>query len=138
MFVNLTTQEIIDANQSCKVLLAKPFLAKTAFKIASLSKKLSIIEQTFNEIKTDTIKKYGQKDEKGNIITETLEDGQIYIPIVPEFQKKCSDEILEALQQRFDINYSPLAIEDLEDKELTPETLMNLYHFIINEEEEGY
>ena len=135
MYVNLTTQEIINANQSCKLLLSKPFLAKTAFKIASLSKKLAIIEQTFNEIKTETIKKYGQKDENGNIITETLEDGQIYIPIAPEFQKKCSDEILETLQQRFDICYTPLEIEEFKNEELTPEVLMNLYYFILNEEE---
>ena len=135
MFVNLTTQEIIESNQVCNLLITKTFPAKTAFKLACLSKKLMAIEQIFNEIKTNTIKKYGQKDENGNIITQTLENGQVYIPIAPEYQQKCSDEILEALNQRFDIIFTPIAIEELDGELLVAEDLIAFYPFILKEED---
>lgn len=135
MTIKLKAQELILANQTCKSLLKKSFSAKTLFKLIHLSKQLNNIEQIFNETQNATINKYAKRDEKGEIITETLNDNQIYIPILPEFQEQCNKEITEALAQNFDINYSPIKIEELEEEKITGEELMALYPFISNEED---
>lgn len=135
MTIKLKAEELISANQACKTLLKKNLSAKTMFKLIHLSKQLNNIEQNFNETRNATINKYAKKDENGEIITEILNEDQIYIPILPEFQQQCSEEIIEALSQNFDISYSPIKIEELEEEKITGDEMMSLYPFISNEED---
>lgn len=135
MILNLKTQEIIEAKKACEVLLEKTFPAKTAFKIVDLVRKLTSIEELFNDMKVETIKKYAKKDEENKIITETLENGQVYIPIAEEFQDKCAKEISDMLEQRQDLFFTPLEIEDLENENIVVKDLLPLYHFILKNED---
>lgn len=135
MVVNLTIQEILEAKAACEALMTKTFSAKTAFKIVGLIKKLESIENLFNEMKLETIKKYAKKDEDGNVVTETLENGQTYVPVLTEFQEQCMKEISDMLVQRYDIFYTQISIKELEEKNITIKELLPLYHFILESED---
>ena len=123
-------QNALDAKASCELLLKKALPAKTIFKLISLDKALTSIEQDFLEAKYRTILKYGKKNESGEVITEQLENGQTYVPIELEFQSICTKEITEALLQEVDCPNIIINIDELGNEILIGKDLIGLYPFL--------
>ena len=78
------------------------------------------------------IKKYGEKDDKGELIT--TEDGNCKIP--DESIQEFSTELNDILDATIDINANKMTMEQLEDLDFTPKDMAMLEPFIENEEKE--
>lgn len=132
MSMKIKIQEALEAKKSCEKLLKNSFRAKIAFKLLQLQKALSVIEQDFNQAKDETIKKYATKDEDGNPITETLEDGKTFVSVLPEYRIKCTKEIAEILTQEVEIAEIYFNIEDFGESLIVGEELSGLLPFILD------
>lgn len=130
MSMKIKIQEALEAKKSCEKLLKNSFRAKIAFKLLQLQKALSVIEQDFNQAKDETIKKYATKDEDGNPITETLEDGKTFVSVLPEYRIECTKEIAEILTQEVEIAEIYFNIEDFGESLIVGEELSGLLPFI--------
>lgn len=128
--MQITIEEALNAYGACNNLLKRTFPAKVSFKLARLMKELSLVEQTFNEIKNLTIKKYATRDENGEIITETLEDGKTFIPLPLSSREACAQEINDALLEKTEISEIYFNIEDFGTEMLLVEDLAGLLPFI--------
>lgn len=131
MSMKIKIQEALEAKKSCENLLKKSFRAKIAFKLLQLQKALSVIEQDFNQAKDETIKKYANKDEDGNPITETLENGKTFVSVLPEYRIECTKEIAEILTQEVEIAEIYFNIEDFGESLIIGEELSGLLPFIL-------
>ena len=130
MSIKIKIQDGLEAKQSCEKLLKKTFKAKTSFKLLQLQKELLSVEENFNQIKEETIKKYATKDDNGEPITETLEDGRSFISVDPEKRLACTAEIAEALTQEIEIKEINFNLEDFGDETITGEDLLGIFPFI--------
>ena len=130
MSIKIKIQDGLEAKQSCEKLLKKTFKAKTSFKLLQLQKELLSVEENFNQIKEETIKKYATKDDDGNPVTETLEDGRSFISVDPEKRLACTAEIAEALTQEIEIKEIKFNLEDFGDEAITGEDLLGIFPFI--------
>lgn len=128
--MQITIEEALNAYVACNNLLKRTFPAKVSFKLARLIKELSLVEQTFNEIKNLTVKKYATRDENGEIITETLEDGKTFIPLPLSSREACAQEISDALLEKTEISEIYFNIEDFGTEMLLVEDLAGLLPFI--------
>lgn len=133
MSIKIKIQDGLEAKQSCENLLKKPLKAKTSFKLLQLKKELETVEENFNQIKEETVRKYSIKDDNGNPITETLEDGRSLISVEPKKRLECTAEIMEALSQEIEIKEIKFNIEEFGDEAITGEELTGIFIFI-NEE----
>ena len=130
MSIKIKIQDGLEAKQSCEKLLKKTFKAKTSFKLLQLQKELLSVEENFNQIKEETIKKYATKDDNGEPITETLEDGRSFISVDPEKRLACTAEIAEALTQEIEIKEINFNLEVFGDETITGEDLLGIFPFI--------
>lgn len=131
--MKIQIQEALNAKQTCDKLLKKSFKAKTSFKLLQLQKELVSVEENFNQIKEETIRKYAIKDDDGNPVTETLEDGRSFISVDPEKRIICTTEITEALIQEIEIKEIKFNLDDFGDEAIAGEDLVGIFSFI-NEE----
>jgi len=72
------------------------------------------------------IKKYGEKDEAGELVTD--DSGNCKIP--NESLAMFSSELNELIDTEIEINANKIAIDSLDDKEFTPAEMSQLEVFI--------
>jgi len=88
--------------------------------------------QEFNETRMALIKKYGEKDENGELIT----DDKGNCKIITENVEKFSAELNELVAAEIEINANKIKMDDLENVDFTPSEMVALEPFIeINDEE---
>lgn len=130
MSIKIKIQEGLEAKKSCENLLKKNFKAKTSFKLLQLQKELILLEENFNQIKEETIKKYAIVDEENNPITEILEDGRSFICVDPEKRLECTLELTEALAQEIEVKEIKFNLEEFGDELISGEELSGIFPFI--------
>ena len=130
MSIKIKIQEGLEAKKSCENLLKKNFKAKTSFKLLQLQKELILLEENFNQIKEETIKKYAIVDEENNPITEILEDGRSFICVDPEKRLECTLELTEALTQEVEIKEINFNLEEFGDELISGEEMFGIFPFI--------
>lgn len=116
--INQQTQEVL-----VKGLLAEKIKMSTKYWLNELAKKITIEKETIEKIREDLIKKYGDKDEKGNIsipthinIVKNENDEPVSGDINPklvEFQ----NEFYELLQEEKEIEYKSFTLDEFENVE---------------------
>lgn len=104
----------------------RDYKAKTAYRISKISKKIFKEFEIFNEERMKLIKKYGLKDDDGELITK---DGHYQF----EDKEAFDGEIKELLDTEIQVNIEPLSIEEFGDSELTPSELLGLGKLIKEE-----
>jgi len=83
----------------------------------------------FNEVRMNLIKKYGEKDDKGELVTNDEGNCKILADGLEAFTK----ELNELTQMEVEINANKFSIDDLENLNFTPTEMVMLEPFIEEE-----
>lgn len=128
--IKVTIADLLNSTETLQKLSQKDFKAKLAWSIARLLKSAEAEIQSFNETRMNLIKKYGEKDENGELITD--DNGNCKIPNanMVEF----NEELKDMLDAEVEINANKLSIDLLEDIEFTPSDMAVLEPFVDMEE----
>lgn len=127
--INVAIVDLVNSVDTLQKLSQAEFKAKLAWQIARLLKAAQTEIQSYNETRMNLIRKYGTKNENGELITDERGNCQI----VPESANDFSNELNELLRTKVEINASPINIKLLEDLDFTPSEMALLEPFIEEE-----
>lgn len=128
--IEIKLEQLINSSEGLKGLSQKSLKARSAYAIAKILKAADAEMTNFNETRMDLIKKYGEKDENGELKTD--ENGNVHIP--DEVLNTFSIELQELLGTKVEINANKIRMSDLENVEFTPSEMAQLDEFIDFEE----
>ena len=128
--IKIKINDILNSVEVLQKLSETKLKAKLAWQVGRLLKATDVEIQQFNDARMNLIKKYGEKDENGELITD--EGGNCRI--VPEHSKDFSNELNELINEEVEINANKLVINDLEELDFTPAEMANLESYIDFEE----
>lgn len=124
--IKVKISELIDSISTLQKLAQKDFKAKLAWSIARLLKAAEAEIQSFNDTRMDLIRKYGEKDDNGELITDEKGNCTLVKDKVQDFNA----ELNELLASEIEINANPINIEMLEDLDFTPADMSVLEPFV--------
>ena len=129
--IKVKIADILNGTETLQKLAQKDFKAKLAWSISRLLKAAEQEIQNFNDTRLSLIKKYGEKDENGELITDEKDNCKIVESNVKSF----NDELNELIATEVELNANPIDIALLEDLQFTPADMAALEPFIKFEEE---
>lgn len=124
--INITLREIVDSSDIMKKLSQKSLKGKTAYYVARLLREVDKELTLFNETRSNLIKKYGEKDEKGELKID--ENGNC--KFIPENIEKFYSEMDDILNNIIELNANKIELKDLENLDFTPIEMVVLEPFI--------
>lgn len=128
--ITVKIEELLNSVDTLQKLSQKDFKAKLAWQVARLLKSAEAEIQSFNDTRMSLIRKYGEKDENDELITD--EKGNC--KIVPEHITDFSNELNELVKSEVEINANKINIDQLEDLDFTPSEMAMLEPFIMMDE----
>ena len=128
--IKIKISQLINSTEALQKLANMQLKAKLAWNVSKLLKATDVEIQDFNETRLNLIKKYGEKDEAGRLITD--ENDNCKIP--PEKMSNFTNELTELVETEVDINANKIHIDDLENLDFTPADMAVLEAFIDFEE----
>jgi hypothetical protein len=129
--ISITLEQLINSTDGLKGLSQKQLKARSAYAVSKILKAADAEMNTFNETRMELIKKYGEKDETGELKSD--EQGNVHI--IDEMLSTFNKELQELLNTTVDINANKIKIEDIGDVEFTPAEMAQLDDFIEFDEE---
>lgn len=124
--ITVKLSDLVNSTETLQKLAQKSFKAKLAWSIARLLKAADTEIQGFQDARLNLIKKYGEKDENGNLVSD--DKGNCKIP--PEFTADFNTEFAELINSEVEINANKIKIELLEDIDFTPSEMAILEPFV--------
>lgn len=124
--IKVKISDLVNSTETLQKLSQEKFKAKLAWSIARLLKAAEAEIQQFNDTRMNLIRKYGEKDEQGELITD--EKGNC--KIITESLEQFSNELNELINTEVEINANPLDIELLDDLDFTPSDMAVLEPFM--------
>lgn len=124
--IKVKISDLLNSTDALQKLAGTELKAKLAWQVGRILKAADTEIQSFNDTRMNLIKKYGEKDESGELITD--EKGNCKIP--NEVLNEFSNELNELVDSEVEINVNPIAIDNLTDKEFTPAEMSQLEVFI--------
>ena len=124
--IEIKLKEIVNNINALKKLSEGSFNGKVAFQIARLLKKVETEIEIFNTSRMTLLKKYGEKDEDG----ELKVDGNNNYVIKKEYRQNFVEELNEMLESSIKINVEKIDSKDIEKIEFTPSEAMALEEFV--------
>jgi len=118
--------ELLNSTDTLQKLSQQDFKAKLAWSIARLLKSAEAEIQSFNETRMNLIRKYGEKDENGDLITDEKGNCKIDQESLTEFSTQLGD----LLETTVEINANKIKVEQLDDVDFTPSEMTILEPFI--------
>ncbi len=128
--IKIKMSDLLNSTETLQKLSQKELKARLALSIARLLKEAEREIQNFNEVRMNLIKKYGEKDENGELVTD--ESGNC--KILPDGVETFSKELNDIIGTEIEINANKLRLDDLDNLDFTPSDMAVLEPFI-NEEE---
>lgn len=129
--IKIKIVDIVNGTEALQKLAKTELKAKLAWQVSKLLKTVEQEMQIFNDTRMSAVKKYGEKDENGELITDDNGNCKILDNNLALFNK----EINELLNNEIEINANKLKISDLEEINFTPSEIAALENFIDFEEE---
>lgn len=129
--IKIKIRELLNCTDALQKLAGKELKAKLAWQVARLLKSADTELSSFNETRMNLIKKYGEKDEAGELITDENGNCKILTDSVETF----SNELNELVETEIEINANKLKVDDLNDIDFTPAEMNALESFIEFDEE---
>lgn len=129
--INVKLEELVNATEGLKGLSQKSLKGRCAYTVGKILKSADAEIQSFNETRMELIKKYGEKDENGELKTE--ENGNVRIPA--EQIEAFSKELRELLDTNVEISANKIKMDDIGEVEFTPAEMAQLESFIELDEE---
>ena len=105
--------------------MQQTFKGSLAFKIARLARELEKEMQTFNDERMKIIRKYGKKDENGELIID--ENGNVNFDT--DKINDLNSEFNSLLETELEINADKLPVDSIDEFELTPQEVIDLEKF---------
>ena len=130
--IKVSIKDLIGSTEALQKLASMELKAKTSWQIGRILKSADTEIQSFNETRMNLIKKYGEKDENGELMTDDKGNCRILEEGVKEF----TSELNDLITQEVELNANKVAVEDLDGKEFTPAEMAQLEMFIDFGEEE--
>ena len=124
--ITVKISDVVNSMETLQKLAQQNFKAKLALSIARLLKQVEAEIQTFNTTRMDLIKKYGTKDENGELITD--EEGNCKID--PDSIETFSKELNELLATEIEINANKIDVNLLDECDFTPSEIAALEPFL--------
>lgn len=124
--INISLRELVDSSETMKKLSQKSLKGKTAYYIARLLREIDKELTLFNETRGNLIKKYGEKDENGDLKID--ENG--ICKFIPEEMEKFYSEMNDILNNIIELNANKINLNDLEELNFTPNEMIALEPFI--------
>ena len=124
--ITVKISDLINSTEVLQKLAGTSLKARLAWQVARLLKAAEGEIQSFNETRLNLIKKYGVKDENGELITDEKGNCQI----IPEGIEDFSRELNELIDTNVEINANKISIDDLDNIEFTPSEMDILKIFI--------
>ena len=130
--IKLKISDLLNSTEALQKLAGKELKAKLAWQVARVLKLAEKEIQDFNETRMNLIKKYGEKDENGELVTDENNNCKINNEFINDF----SNELNELIESEIEINANKIKIEDIENIDFTPAEMTQLEVFIDFGEEE--
>ena len=128
--IQVQVRDIINSMDTMKLLIEKPLKARVAFRVAKLVREIDKEFELYNSERDKLIKKYGMKDENGELIIDDEGRGRLSDENIPKFNQ----EIQEMLDNEVELNAQPIALADLGEEEFTAIQLAQIEKFLDSEE----
>ena len=128
--ITITINDLLNSVETLQKIAQKDFKAKLAWSIARLLKSAETEIQSFNETRMNLIKKYGEKDENGELVTDEKGNCKIMTENVNTF----TEELNELINTEVEINANKINFNLLENIDFTPSDMTALEPFIEFEE----
>lgn len=124
--ITVKIADLVNSVDTLQKLSQKSFKAKLAWSISRLLKAAETEIQSFNETRMDLIRRRGEKDENGELITDENGNCKINPAEINEFSKELSD----LLETTVEINVNRIRMDLLEDLDFTPMDMAVLEPFV--------
>lgn len=129
--ITVTLEQLLNSSDGLKQLSQKQLKARSAYIVSKLLKNVETELTTFNEARINLINKYGEKDEKD----ELIKDDKDNVRLLPEHINDFNNELQELLNTSIELNNNKIDIDDIGDVEFTPVEMTQLEPFIEFEDE---
>ena len=124
--ITVKINDLLNSVETLQKLSQKDFKAKLAWQIARLLKSAEAEIQAFNDTRMNLIRKYGEKDENGELVTDERGNCKIVEAQVNDF----STELNDLVNSEVEINANKINIDLLEDLDFTPNEMAMLEPFV--------
>lgn len=124
--ITVKISNLLNSTEVLQKLSKTQLKAKTAWQVSKVLKLAEEEMQTFNDTRMEVLKKYAEKDENGELITDENNNCKIIPDKISEF----NDELTELLENNIELNVNKINIEDLNDIDFTPAEMNSLEAFI--------
>lgn len=129
--ITVKIADLLNSTETLQKLSQQDFKAKLAWSIARLLKAAEVEIQSFNDTRMTLIKKYGEKDENGELVTDDKGNCKILEEGIETFGK----ELNELINTEIEINANKIKMDLLEDIDFTPSDMAVLEPFVEFDEE---
>lgn len=124
--IKIKVSELLNGSEALQKLAGTELKARLAWQVGRLLKAADVEIQGFNETRMNLIKKYGEKDENGELITDEKDNCKIN----PESMSDFTNELNELIESEIEINANKIKIDDLDNQEFTPAEMAQLEPFV--------
>ena len=124
--IKIKLEQLVNSAEGLRGLSQKQLKARAAYAVAKILKAADAEMTSFNETRMELIKKYGEKDETGELKSD--ENGNVHIP--DDTLATFSNELQELLDTEVEISANKIKMNDVENVEFTPSEMAQLDDFI--------
>lgn len=129
--IEIKIQDLLNSTDALQKLSKMNLKARLAWQVAKLLKVVDEEMQDFNKTRIEVIRKYGNKDENGELITDEKGNCKVEGENLVSFTK----ELNELTDTMLSLNVNRLKIKELEELDFTPTEMVQLEPFIDMDEE---
>ena len=124
--IKLRINDLLNSTEVLQKLSKTDLKAKTAWQVTRMLKAADAEIQSFNDARMNLIRKYGEKDENGELITNDENNCKIPDSTIEQF----SVELNDLINSEIEINANKISINDIENLSFTPNEMNLLEPFI--------
>ena len=129
--IKVKISDLLNGTEALQKLAGTDLKAKVAWQVGKLIKAAEAEMQSFNTTRVELIKKYGEKNESGELITDDEGNCKINGEKVTDF----SNELNDLINQEVELNASKLNMDEIGDVNFTPTEMVGLEPFFYIEDE---
>ena len=128
--IEVQVKDIVNSIDTLREVVQRPLKARTAFNVAKLIRSIDAEYELYNAERDKLIRKYGNKDENGELIVDENGRCRVADEDIPKF----NEEIQELLNNEVTINAPKLYISELGEETFTPMQMLSIEKFLESEE----
>ena len=113
--IKVKISDLLNSTEALQKLAGTELKAKLAWQVGRILKAAEAEIQSFNETRMDLIRKYGEKDEKGELVTDETGNCKIMEGGILDF----SNQLTELVESEVEINGNKIKIDDLDNVNFT-------------------